>query len=68
MRFPSGEATVEITLPNGSRRHIYFDKGRATSSDAMSGAFSATRSGDLNRIAIGKAERYEFPDAFVVGG
>lgn len=68
MRFPSGEATVEITLPNGSRRHIYFEKGSATASDAISGAFSASKSGDLNRIAIGKAERYEFPDAFVLGG
>lgn len=68
MRFASGSATVEITLPNGSRRHIYFENGRATGSDAMSGAFSATKVGDLNRIGIGGAERYEFPDAFVLGG
>lgn len=68
MRFPGGSVTVEITLPNGSRRHIYFEQGRATASDAMSGAFSATKAGDLNRITIGATERYEFPDAFVVGG
>ncbi|MBL8771179.1 MAG: hypothetical protein JNK30_07330 [Phenylobacterium sp.] len=68
MRFAGGEATVEITLPSGGKRHIYFAGGRATSSDAMSGAFEATKDGDLNRIAIGATERYEFPDAFVVGG
>lgn len=68
LRFPGGEATVEITLPGGGQRHIYFEKGRATSSDARSGAFSATKSGDLNQIRIGNTERYEFPDALVLGG
>lgn len=68
MRFPGGAVTVEITLPNGGRRHIYFEQGRATGSDAISGAFSATKVGDLNRISIGGTERYEVPDAFVVGG
>lgn len=68
LRFPGGEATVEVTLPGGGKRHIYFQGARATGSDSPRGAFSAAKSGDLNRIAVGDAERYEFPDAFVLGG
>jgi hypothetical protein len=66
-RFGGGEATVEITLPRGGQRHIYFQGTRATSSDSPAGGFSVRKDGDLNVITMGK-ERYEFPDAFVVGG
>ncbi len=69
MRFGGGEATVEITLPGGAMRHIYFKGSQATGSDHPKGGFSARKSGgDLNIISVAGTERYEFPDAFVVGG
>jgi hypothetical protein len=68
MRFGGGEATVEITLSGGGQRHIYFQGTRATSSDSPAGGFSVRKDGDLNVITVGGKERYEFPDAFVVGG
>jgi hypothetical protein len=67
MRFASGEATVEIRLPGGKIRHIYFKAGRPTGHDVYKAAFSAQRQGDLNIIRVG-AETYQIVDAFVVGG
>ena len=67
MRLASGEATVEIRLPGGQMRHIYFKGGRATGHDAYKAAFSVRRQGDLNIIRVG-AETYQIVDAFVVGG
>ncbi len=67
MRFASGEATVEIRLPGGQIRHIYFRAGRPTGHDVYKAAFSARRQGDLNIIRVG-AETYRIVDAFVVGG
>ena len=68
IRHGGGEATVEITLPGGGQRHIYFEGIRATSSDSPAGDFLARKDGDLNVITVSGKERYEFPDAFVVGG
>lgn len=68
MRFGNDEATVEITLPDGSRRHIYFKGTEATSSDSRNGGFSVQKDSDRNIITVGGKERYEFPDAFVSGG
>jgi hypothetical protein len=67
MRFVSGEATVEIKLPGGQMRHIYFRDGRATGHDAGNVAFSVRRQGDLNIVRVG-GETYRIVDAFVVGG
>ncbi|OYX78347.1 MAG: hypothetical protein B7Y82_03740 [Sphingomonadales bacterium 32-65-25] len=67
MRFASGEATVEIRLPSGQMRHIFFKAGRPTGHDVYKAAFSARRQGDLNIIRVG-AETYRIVDAFVVGG
>ena len=68
MRFPRGEATVRITLPGGGERNIYFNNGNASSSDARTPKFSVTRDGDTSIITVGAGERYEIPDALVVGG
>lgn len=68
MRYPSGNSTVEITLPRGVMRRIYFDGNRATGSDSRNGAFAVRKNGDFNIITVGGSERYEFPDSFVVGG
>ena len=69
-RAGSGYATVVIKKPDGNTRSIYFRMGKpigADTSEADFGKFSATREGDLNFIRIGN-ERYEIPDAVVLGG
>jgi hypothetical protein len=67
MRLGAGEATVEIKLPGGKLRHIYFKNGRATGHDVYKAGFSARRVGDLNIIKVGP-ETYQIVDAFVLGG
>ncbi|MFM7674225.1 MAG: META domain-containing protein [Synechococcus sp.] len=70
-RAGGGYATVVITRPGGRTRAIFFRMGRAIGADTSEseGAkpFAATREGDLTRIRIGE-ERYEIPDAVVLGG
>jgi hypothetical protein len=67
MRMAGGEATVEIMTPDGGQRHIYFNNGRPSSSDANA-PMKVSRQGDTNIIRIGTVEVYEIPDAFVIGG
>lgn len=67
MRFGGGEATVEIALPGGQQRHIYFQGRQATGSDSRVVGFVARKKDDLNIITVAGQERYEFPDAFVLG-
>jgi hypothetical protein len=67
IRRGGGDATVQITMPTGGDRHIYFKSGRADSSDAGATPMQVIRDGDTNVIRIGK-EYYEIPDALVVGG
>lgn len=62
-----GEATVTITWPDGGQRIISFRNGRADTSDSEE-PVSWTREADLNMIRIGKAERFEIPDALPFGG
>ena len=53
-----------------SHARVFFRKSTpidADTSEADPGAFSATRESDLNTIPIGD-ERYETPDAVVLGG
>jgi hypothetical protein len=69
-RAGGGYATVVIKKPDGRTRAIFFRMGKpigADTSEADPGKFSATREGDLNFIRIGN-ERYEIPDAVVMGG
>ncbi len=69
-RAGGGYATVVIKKPDGRTRAIYFRMGKpvgADTSEADPGKFSTTREGDLNFIRIGN-ERYEIPDAVVLGG
>ncbi len=68
-RAGGGYATVVITKPDGTTRAIYFRRGTpvgADTSEADPGEFEASREGDLNTIRIG-SERYEIPDAVVLG-
>lgn len=65
-----GNGLVEVTKPDGRKRSIFFEKGRATGYDASQAdwsAFKATRQGDLTIVHIGE-ERYEIPDAVINGG
>jgi len=69
-RAGGGYATVVITRPDGRTRAIYFRMGVPISADTSQadwGEFSATREADLNIIRVGD-ERYEIPDAVVLGG
>jgi hypothetical protein len=69
-RAGGGYATVIIKKPDGQTRAIFFRMGKpigADTSEANPGEFSAAREADLNFIRIGD-ERYEIPDAVVLGG
>lgn len=70
-RAGGGYATVVVTLPDGRKRAIFFRMGIAIGADTSQadgyGKFSATKDADLNMIKVG-SERYEIPDAAVLGG
>jgi hypothetical protein len=66
----TGSGMVEVTRPDGRKRVIFFERGRATGHDASQAdraAFKASRQGDLTIVHIGE-ERYEIPDAVINGG
>ena len=66
-----GYATVVVKKPDGRTRAIFFRMGQPVGADTSQaddpGKFGRTREGDLNFIRIG-SERYEIPDAVVLGG
>ena len=70
-RAGGGYATVVVKRPDGRQRAIFFRMGRPIGADTNQAdgypEFRATREGDLNLIRIGD-ERYEIPDAVVLGG
>lgn len=70
-RAGGGYATVVVKKPDGRTRAIFFMMGKPIGADTSQaddpGKFSAKREGDLNFIRIGN-ERYEIPDAVVLGG
>jgi hypothetical protein len=57
-----------VFWPDGGERYIYFESGKATSSDADNGPVTTERQGDLNKLSIGSDERFEIPDAVIFGG
>lgn len=70
-RAGGGYATVVVTKPGGRTRAIFFRMGRPVGADTSQAdgypAFHASKEADLNLIKIGP-ERYEIPDAVVLGG
>jgi hypothetical protein len=70
-RAGGGYATVVIKRPDGRSRAIFFFMGKPMGADTSQAdgypEVRATREGDLHRIRIGN-ERYEIPDAIVLGG
>jgi len=70
-RAGGGYATVVVTRPDGGSRIIFFRMGQpigASSSEAdPPGKFKSDKEADLHIIRVGD-ERYEIPDAVVLGG
>lgn len=70
-RAGGGYATVVVTRPDGSKRAIFFRMGRPLGADTSEADgyhdFRADKEGDLHRIQVGP-ERYEIPDAVILGG
>lgn len=66
-----GTATVVVTRPDGRKRFIFFQKGKAIGADLSqadgSQYFHAAKRGDLYLIEAGH-ERYEIIEAMVFGG
>jgi hypothetical protein len=67
IRRGKGDATVRVFWPGGGERNIYFENGRAASSDS-SAPIRSEKTLDLNRVFIGATERFEIPDAVLFGG
>lgn len=70
-RAGGGYATVVVKKPDGRSRAIYFRLGKPiganfSQADGYSG-FRATKKADLYMIRLGN-ERYEIPDAVILGG
>ena len=70
-RQSGGFATVVVTKPDGMRRAIFFRRGIPIGADMSEadgyGKFGYDKESDLNLIRAGE-ERYEIPDAIVLGG
>jgi hypothetical protein len=70
-RAGGGYATVVVSLPDGIKRAIYFRNGIPIGADTSEAdgyhEFRAAKESDLNLIQVGP-ERYEIPDAVVLGG
>ena len=70
VREGNGNGHVTITKPDGSKRTIFFEEGKATgydSSQADNQEFKAAKESDMYVIHIGE-ERYEIPEAVIFGG
>ena len=62
-----GTGTVEVRGRDGYKRRILFVAGKPVSSDATD-PLVATRKGDVTIVTFGTDERFEIPDALIVGG
>ena len=71
VRAGGGTATVVVTHPDGRKRFIFFEKGKAVGADLGqadgSMTFRVTKEADLYMIRAGD-ERYEIPEAVIFGG
>ncbi len=66
-----GFATVVVTKPDGAKRALFFRRGIPMGADTSQAdgyaEFSYDKASDLNFIRVGE-ERYEIPDAAILGG
>jgi hypothetical protein len=70
-RAGGGYATIVVKKPDGRTRAIFFRMGKPIGTDTSEAdgysEFRTTKEDDLNLIRVG-SERYEIPDAVVLGG
>jgi hypothetical protein len=70
-RAGGGYATVIVKKPDGRQRAIFFRMGRPLGADVSEAeghlGFRASKKQDLHLIRVGR-ERYEVPDAVILGG
>lgn len=70
-RAGGGYSTVVVTHPDGRKRAIFFRNGIPIGADTSEAdgyhEFSAQKESDLHLIRVGP-ERYEIPDAVILGG
>jgi hypothetical protein len=63
---------VVVTRPDGRKRFIFFEKGKAVSADLSQAdgnmTFRAAKSGNGMFLIDAGDERYEFPESVVFGG
>lgn len=67
IRRAGSAATVIVSLGTAGKRHLLFEKGAVTATDAAE-VPTTTRKGDLTVVTFPSGERHEIPDAFVLGG
>ncbi len=67
-----GTATVVVTRPDGRKRFIFFEKGKAVSADLSQAdgnmTFRAAKNAAGMFLIDAGDERYEFPESVVFGG
>ncbi|WP_416897097.1 MAG: hypothetical protein ACMVY4_16570 [Minwuia sp.] len=70
-RGSGGDAMVVVSRPDGRKRALFFAHGHALSADTTEAEgpkpFGARKEADLQFISVGN-ERYEIPDAVILGG
>lgn len=66
-RSMDGTATVEVRLPDKTRRRVLFEKGKPVASDSIE-SMTAARKGDETVIQFGSVMTVGVPDALVFGG
>jgi len=70
-RAGGGYATVVIKRPDGSKRALFFSMGKLVGADTSQAdgypEVQSSKQSDLHQIRIGN-ERYEIPDAVILGG
>ena len=74
IRNADGTAVVRVKWPDGRSRNLFFDRTGAVGADVSQAdgpdaqGFKVEKVEDLYKIALGTKERYEVPEALVVGG
>lgn len=70
-RIGNGTADVVITRPDGNTVTVHFEMGKVKSVEESQGGFrpefEASKEGDMHILTNGE-DRYEIPDAVIVGG
>lgn len=63
-----GDASLDVTLPSGTRRRIEFQGGRPVSSNAAGGVYGEWTASGAVTVFIGTNERFTVEEAVLFGG